>query len=432
MELLEKHSLMNACPLHHYRMGNGLEVFLLHNPISPVAAYLTHYTVGSASETDRERGLAHFFEHMMFRETESLGDGDFDRIIAESGGVGLNAFTSYDTTAYYVSVPSSQLGRVIGLEADRMANLRLSTDLIDKERGAVLGELHMVKDLPSDQLWESMMKAAFASHPYRHPIIGYEEGLRGFSGADFESFYRTHYAPNRAVVVVAGGFDESGLCDLLQKSYGHLERGGERPAPAPEDPPWSKDIRVETGHPKVSTENLMLGWRTPGLTHPDMPALLMLSAVLSAGHSAPLHTRIVNTGLGTQAAAYSLEAEMNLVSPGMFMCDVVMRHGVPAARAENVLLEILEQTAAGVAGEDMERALSQFRLGTFEAMRTNYSLARQVGGYAVATGDPLFGQKLLASIARVGPEDLRRVLLKYMLDAPRMTVIQHPLQAVTA
>ena len=204
MEPRQSWTLLGNYPLRHYSFENGLNAYLLHNPISPVAAFLTHYTVGSASEEDSERGLAHFFEHMMFRETDSLGDGDFDRIIAQSGGVGLNAFTSYDTTAFHVSLPSKNLERVIGLESDRMANLKLSEALIEIERGAVLGEMNMYKDMPSEQMWETLTAEAFSPHPYRHPVIGYEEQVRNFAQRDFERFYRAHYAPNRAVVVVYG------------------------------------------------------------------------------------------------------------------------------------------------------------------------------------------------------------------------------------
>ena len=131
MEPKQSWTLLGNYPMRHYAFENGLNAYLIHNPISPVAAFLTHYTVGSASEEDSERGLAHFFEHMMFRETDTLGDGDFDRIIAQSGGVGLNAFTSYDTTAFHVSLPTANLERVIGLESDRMANLKLSDELIE-------------------------------------------------------------------------------------------------------------------------------------------------------------------------------------------------------------------------------------------------------------------------------------------------------------
>ena len=195
LELFQEFTLLDAYPVRHYRMDNGLQALLLKNPISNVAAYLTLYTVGSASEDDRQRGLAHFFEHMMFRETDKLKDGDFDRVISQIGGVGLNAFTSYDATAYHVNVPSAHLGRVIGLEADRMANLRLSGELIERERGAVLGEMKMYKDMPSEQLWETVMAAAFKQHAYRHPIIGYMEQVEGFQDSDFAHFYEQHYAP---------------------------------------------------------------------------------------------------------------------------------------------------------------------------------------------------------------------------------------------
>ena len=134
LELIQEYTLLNAYPVRHYRWENGLQALLLDNPISNVAAFLTLYTVGSASEDDRQRGLAHFFEHMMFRETDKLKDGDFDRVISEIGGVGLNAYTSYDATAYHVNVPARHLSRVIDLEADRMVNLRLSGELIEKER----------------------------------------------------------------------------------------------------------------------------------------------------------------------------------------------------------------------------------------------------------------------------------------------------------
>ena len=181
MEPKQSWTLLGNYPMRHYAFENGLNAYLIHNPISPVAAFLTHYTVGSASEEDSERGLAHFFEHMMFRETDTLGDGDFDRTIAQSGGVGLNAFTSYDTTAFHVSLPTANLERVIGLESDRMANLKLSDELIEIERGAVLGEMNMYKDMPSEQMWETLTEEAFSPHPYRHPVIGYETQVRNFA-----------------------------------------------------------------------------------------------------------------------------------------------------------------------------------------------------------------------------------------------------------
>ena len=427
MELLQEHTLLGQYPVRHYRWPNGLQAFLLHNPISPVAAYLTHYRVGSSAEADHERGLAHFFEHMMFRETARLRDGDFDRIVAECGGVGLNAFTSYDTTAYHVNVPAAALERIIALESDRMVNLRLSPDLIDKERGAVLGEMHMYQDMPSEQLWNTLMAAAFDAHPYRHPVIGYVEQVSAFSQADCTRFYEAHYAPNRAVVVVAGGFDEAAVLALLDAAYGPLAPGAPAVAPVPPDPPWSAARRSEVFHGKISTENLVLGVRTPGMTHPDLPALHLLAGVLTAGRTAPLYQRIVLDGLGTHVSAQVMDVDFQLASPGLFTCEVSLQHGVGAERAEAAIEGVLaDLLAGGIPPADFERARNQMRLGFFSGLRTNMSLARMVGGTAVACDDPWFAEAEFEALSRVTPEQVHEVLERYFGSAPRLVVTQRP------
>jgi zinc protease len=427
LELIDRFTYMNAFPVQHYRMGNGLTVLLVLNPISPVAAYLTQFTVGSALERDGERGLAHFFEHMMFRETARLKDGDFDRVVAEAGGVGLNAFTSYDMTAYHVNVPAAQLERIIELESDRMVNLRLSPELIELERGAVLGEMNMYKDMPSEQLWNTLMAQAFPSHPYRHPIIGYTEQVQGFRDEDFARFYHAHYAPNRAVLVVAGGFDETWLLDALERAYGGLQPGVERPRSAPPDAPWTESRRVEVRHDKISADNLMLAWRTPGVLDAHLPALVLVGAVLAAGQSAPLYRAIVADGLGTHVSAFAMEAEMYLASPALFLADVALQQGVPAERAEEALLGVLATLRQdGIAPEQLERALNQIRLASFAGLRSNMNLARQVGGYAVACGDPRHGERLLHAVEAVTREAAMEALERYLVDAPRLTVVQRP------
>jgi zinc protease len=427
LELISESSLLDVFPVRRFRLGSGLEALLIRNDISPVAAFLTHYKVGSAQEGERERGLAHFFEHMMFRETRTLADGDFDRIISECGGVGLNAFTSYDTTAYHVNVPSSMLGRVIGLESDRMVNLVLSPELLERERGAVLGEMQMYKDMPSDQLWNRVMAESFPAHPYRHPIIGYLEQVEAFQAPDFERFYRAHYAPNRALVVVAGQFDESDLLERLERAYGGLQPGERQPGPARPDPLLPSSRRVEIFHDKVTSESLVLAVRAPGLQHPDIAALQMLAALLTGGQSSPLHRRLVLGGLATHVNASLLDVEWMLISPGLFLIESAMQHGVPAERAEEAVNdELARLRREGIPPEEFERALNQLRLSHYTSLRTNMALARYLGGFLVACGDPLFGEALHAAIERVTAEQVLDVLERYVATAPRVIVAQRP------
>ncbi len=427
MELVEEITLLNTHPIRHYRWENGFQTIFIDNPICSVAAYLTLYTVGSASERSHQRGLAHFFEHMMFRETADLGDGDFDRIMSEIGGIGLNAFTTYDTTAYHVNVPSAHLGRVIELEAERMANLRLSPDLIEKERGAVLGEIKMHKDMPSEQLWEALLAASFQSHPYRHPIIGYTEQVEAFKEEDFSAFYGDHYAPNRATVVIAGGFDQQATLELLDKAYGGLTPGSPCPEPLPEEPPWSGTKRVELTHDKITTDYLIIAARSPGWRHPDLPALLLLLAVLTAGQSSPLYRRVVLEGLGTSVSMSQLEMELMMVSPGLIVTEVTLQHGVPAEDAEKAIEEVWRNIRKeGIVQDDLERARNQMRLAYYGSMTNNMGLARQIGCYDLTCGDLLFAERLMDGLDQIPGEMVVRVLQDYLVAPAKIVAIQRP------
>ncbi|MDH4122130.1 MAG: insulinase family protein [Deltaproteobacteria bacterium] len=427
MEKTGEAKMMGVYPMHQYKMANGLQALLVENPISPVAAVLLHYRVGSAQEKDPERGLAHFFEHMMFRETATLQDGDFDRIVAECGGVGLNAFTSYDTTAYHVNVPADRIERVLELEADRMENLRLSPDLIDKERGAVLGELHMYQDMPSEQHWEALMEESFQTHPYRHPIIGYSRLVEAFGKEDFTQFYKRHYAPDRAVLVVVGGFPLEQVRDTIQRVFGKIPPGGGGEPPAPPEPlPAAPRRRVIT-HPKITSENLYTAVHAPGISHPDAPALFLLSWLLSGGQSSPFHLRLVEGGLATEASATLLDAEWGMVSPSLFLMDVSLQQGVPAERAEEELDKMIgEWLEGGIPPEEMERAVNQLRLAHYEGLQSNMRLARAIGSGVVSCGDPLFGQRMEEAARQLTPEQLRETLARYWTGRPRITVIQRP------
>jgi len=428
VELIKESKVMGVYPLRHYRWPNGLQALLVQNPISPVAALLVQYTVGSAWEEDNQRGLAHFFEHMMFRETDKLADGEFDRTVSECGGVGLNAYTSYDTTAYHVSVPADQLEKVVGLEADRMVNLRLTPEQIEKERGAVLGEIHMYQDMPSEQHWHALMDEAFPHHPYRHPIIGYPEQVEGFQAQDFIRFYHDHYAPNRAVVVVAGGFDNQTVLDILDRAFSGLKPGSPRPVIPPPEQPLAAPVHKTITHGKITSETLFLAAHAPGITHADTPALSFLAWLLAGGQSSPLHRRLVlETGLATHVSANLMDVEWTLASPSLFLIDVSLQQGKTADQAEAEVNSILEDLGNnGIAPEEYERARNQLRLNHYSSLRSNMALARYLGGHYVACGDPLFGDQLHQAMVEVTPERLTQVLKTYWLNSPRVYLAQRP------
>src|SRR3954454_13148495 len=216
---------LGSMTVSKYRLGNGLEVILAPDPGATSVAYTTWFRVGSRHENAAagETGLAHLFEHLMFTQTKGAKEaGDFDQRMEAVGG-NVNAMTSYDFTAYTDDMPPDALPLAIGMEADRMVNLALTKQQVETEREVVVEErLSTVEDSVEGILDEMMHLQTFKTHPYRFPIIGLMKDIKGVTTEKALAFYRTYYAPNNAVVVVAGKLDEPATLAAIAKAYGSL------------------------------------------------------------------------------------------------------------------------------------------------------------------------------------------------------------------
>ncbi len=234
-----------------FTLENGLRVVLVENHRARVVTHMVWYKVGAADETGGSSGAAHFFEHLMFKGTETVPAGEFSKIVARNGGRD-NAFTSYDYTAYFQNVARDRLEMVMELEADRMTNLRLAPADIESERAVVLEERRSRTDNnPGRQLGEQMMASLYVNHPYRRPIIGWEHEIRSLSQELLEAFYRRWYAPNNAILVVAGDITLDELKPLVEKHYGPILRGPETRRVRPDEPPHRAERRVILRSPRV-------------------------------------------------------------------------------------------------------------------------------------------------------------------------------------
>ncbi|MGH7387509.1 MAG: M16 family metallopeptidase, partial [Candidatus Methylomirabilales bacterium] len=185
-------------------LDNGLKVLLLEERKAPVLTFHVWYRVGSRNEQPGRTGLAHFMEHMMFKGTPQMGAQAFSQVIRKNGGQD-NAFTSQDYTGYFVTLAADRVHLPLELEPDRMVNLLLNPDEVERERNVVMEERRLrTEDDPTSSLWEKVQAAAFKAHPYGKPVIGWMEDIRKLSRGDLQAFYKTYYAPNNAVVVVVG------------------------------------------------------------------------------------------------------------------------------------------------------------------------------------------------------------------------------------
>ena len=211
-----------------FTLDNGMEVVVVPNHRAPVVAHWVWYRVGTADSPPGKSGLPHFLEHLMFKATETIPQGEFSKIVARNGG-NDNALTSYDFTAYYQMIARDRLELVMGMEADRMVNLQLTEEAVLPERDVVIEERRSrIENEPGSLLGEQLNAAQYLHHPYRLPVIGWMHEMQSYTLEDAIDFYKIWYAPNNAILVVAGDITAEELKPMAERTYGQVPS---RPVP---------------------------------------------------------------------------------------------------------------------------------------------------------------------------------------------------------
>jgi zinc protease len=410
-----------------WRYRNGLEVVLVPDQAATSVAYMTWFRVGSRNEDADagETGLAHLFEHLMFTQTtKARAPGEFDRRMEEAGA-STNAMTSYDFTAYIDELPPSAVPLAIELEADRMVNLALTDEQVRTERDVVVEErLSVVEDSVDGTLDETLYAHAFSRHPYRHPVIGRMPDIRAITRAKATHFYRTYYAPNNAVVVVAGRFDPELVLEGIGRHYGGIPPSVSLPRQTlPPEPAPSAATRFEIQRP-VAADRLLLGSAAPALAAPDRAAFELLDEILTGGPSARLYRRLVVT---EQIASSVDGTPAPTRDPGLYSLWVQMRRGHRAEEAEAIIVAEMEALARDSPSEaDLSKAKNRVETAFWRALASSEGKATQLGEFEVVAGDY---RKLLerpAEFSRVTAADVQRAAGQYLTGRPRALVVARP------
>ncbi|MBK1634295.1 M16 family metallopeptidase [Rhodovulum adriaticum] len=247
-----------------FTLDNGLQVVVIEDHRAPVTVNMVWYRVGAADEPPGVSGIAHFLEHLMFKGTDEVAPGAFSRIVKAQGGSD-NAFTSWDYTAYFQRVAADRLDLMMQLEADRMTDLRLAGPDVETERDVILEERNQRTDNDPGALFREQMRAAlYLNHPYGIPIIGWRHEMETLSKADALAFYDTYYAPNNAILVVAGDVTPDAVRDMAQTHFGGLAPSDALPARVrPQEPPHLAERRVMFEDPRVAQPYLMRSYLAP-------------------------------------------------------------------------------------------------------------------------------------------------------------------------
>lgn len=404
-----------------FSLGNGLEVVVIPDRRAPIVTHMVWYKVGSADEPPGKSGIAHFFEHLMFKGTKNHAAGEFGAKIAEIGG-SENAFTSYDYTAYFQTVAPDALGTMMEFEADRMRNLVLTDEVIGPERDVVLEERSSrIENSPEALLGEEIQATLYQNHPYRIPVIGWMHEMEQLNRADAVAFYERYYRPNNAVVVVAGDVDVARVRELAEATYGKLARGPDLPPRMrPKEPEQNTERTVTLRDARISVPSFQRSWVVPSYNTAEpgeAEALELLSEILGGGTRSRIYQKlVVETGLASSAGAgYS----------GTALDDTSFTiYGAPRGEArldqveKAIDAEIAELISNGVTDKELEQAKKRYLRGIIFA-RDNADGMANAYGSALATGSTVADvQAWPQRLEAVTADDIQTVARRY-LESPR-------------
>lgn len=405
--------------VERYRLGNGLEVLLLVDRSAPVASYFTWYRVGSRHEREGKTGLAHFFEHLMFNETEGLEAGEFDRKLEENGAES-NAATWFDWTYYYEALPAERIDLAVELEAERMARLVLREPQVASEREVVTNERrYRVDDDVEGAANELLYKTAFTVHPYHWPTIGWMADIEKYTPEDCVAFYKTYYAPNNATVVVVGDVDEEKLLGKIQAAYGAIAPSTIPAEDTHPEPPQLARRDVTIRKP-TATEKLFIAFHGPALGDADHAPLTVLNEVLFGGRaSRGYRAMIIEREIATEVRGWPSAFR----DPGLYEIYATARGAHTTGELEAAIDAELARARDGLVTDDeLARAKARLELSLLQSLETMSGKAEQIGFNDVVLGDPAAGFRRLEAYRRTTSGDLRRVARRYFVDRARTVV----------
>ena len=401
-----------SLPVQEKVLENGLKVLVLEDRSIPNAVLYVGWRVGSKNERPGITGLAHFFEHMMFSGGPRYGAGRFDPVMEAHGGAN-NAYTTRDVTVYTDWFPAARLPLILDMEADRIGGLRLLPDLVETERGVVQSERRLSMDDPTEVMREQLWATAFVAHPYQWDVLGWMVDIEGWRVEDLEAFFRTHYAPDNAVLVLVGAVDPGEALRLVEERLGKLPRGPERRPVHTHEPPQRGERRVVVEDPHASLPQVMAAWHIPAPGHPDWPAIDVLEQILLAGESSRLYRRLVEE---EQVALQVSGGWQGLTQhPGLFAVEMTLREGASTARAEELLYDELARLAQdGPSERELTKARNALLTGLLRRLRTIDGKADLLTESELFFGGWRNLPARLAALEAVGAADLVRVVTTYM------------------
>jgi zinc protease len=416
-----------------WHLANGMQVVVVENHRAPIVSHMVWYRVGGADDPPGRSGIAHLLEHMMFKGTPDVPPGEFSKIVARNGGRD-NAFTSSDFTGYFQNIAVDRLELVMKMEADRMRNLQFDEQNFITERAVVLEERRSRTDNnPSALLAERVEAALFLNHPYRRPVIGWAAEIAALSRDDAYDVYKRYYAPNNAILVVAGDVRPEQVRELAERYYAPLKGEDIPPRIRAAEPPQVAARRVVLEDPRVQQPSWNRTYMAPSYSSTDkvMPyALQVLAEILGGGATSRLYTAlVVEQGIAANASAWYDPTALDMTSFGF---GATPRPGIAMDRLETAMEAEIRRAAANITAAEVERAKSRLKASLTYARDSLHTGAR-VLGEALTTGQGVADVEAWPErIAAITPELVNAAARAVLDDKASVTGVLLPKQSATA
>ena len=420
--LVNERPIAGNLMVQHYELGNGLQVAIAVDRTAPVFTYQVFYRVGYADELPGQKGMSHLLEHLMFGSgTKARKQGAFVRQIKLNGGKDLNARTSHDETAYYVTLPDDKLPFIIDLDSDRMANLTIDSDALGKEKKAVFAEKALKRNNPGFYLWRQVYDLTYTVHNYRYYLVGESEAIERFTVEEIRQFYQSYYVPNNALIVIVGSVDNREAMRQIVNTYGRLEPRKVRDREIITEPTQTEERYRKIYHERVSSQILVKTWHIPNERHPDGLSLIVLGYYLDSVLKKDLMDSYMVTSLYTKP--------FMLRDTGLFIFSAQLVTGTSYEEVERIFKHTIEKLSGGGLNEEqMQIVKNNLLLDMYRIETDPVRLARFLGSSYTRNGNPIFALGIMDEIDNVTGEDVRRVAEKYILKGYASTVHLLPKQ----
>ncbi len=384
-----------------HTLRNGFQVVVLEDHSAPVVALQTWVRFGSADEEPRDAGIAHVFEHMLFKGTTRFPHGEIAGLIEGAGG-SVNAWTSYDETVYHVTIASRFWETGFDVLSDAILHSLFTPHDLAHEKEVVYEEFRRGKDSPDREIGERLFELTYTTHPYRRPIIGFEETFTRITSEDMRRIFQTWYVPNNMLLVAVGDLDTEVLLRAVDERFGTIAAQALPPRPRPEEPAQAAP-RVAVIPFQAELARIELAFPSVEATDPRVPALDLLSDLLGSGYNSALYTALKRRrDLAHDVYAFNYTPR----DRGVFLLGA----SCAPERAPEVLRGLMHQAyEPALALSDHELAAAKTRIVSHfvHARETYQGIADQLGRSAMIYGDPNYGAHYIVAVEALTPTDLR-------------------------